>query len=157
MSNIIYPGSFDPFTNGHLHVVKHASKLFDHVFLVIATNEEKERRMSRINMRIAIENDLCDHNISNVTIIEYDGLISDFAKKHNIKYLFKGLRNESDFQYEKNMEKVNRQIFDLETVYIGAGDTEHISSSMVMLLHSYGVDVSNLVPKNVYKLMKGGE
>jgi pantetheine-phosphate adenylyltransferase len=151
----IYPGSFDPFTNGHLHVLKQACDIFEHVYLIIAYNSNKQKRIDVSKMAGAIKETLVQEGLSDkAEVIVFEGIIAQAAKELNVKYIIKGLRNESDFQYEKNIELINRKFYGIETIYTGAGDFEHVSSSVVMELFKYGEDVSNLVPKPVYDILR---
>ncbi|MBQ7040171.1 MAG: pantetheine-phosphate adenylyltransferase [Clostridia bacterium] len=149
----IYPGSFDPFTNGHLDVVLKASKLFEKVHIVIGLNVNKKRTYNEVAIKSAIEETLKEKNISNCEVIIYDGLIAEYTKKHNIGYMIRGLRNNMDYNYEENIAEVNKLINpNLEYVYFRAENVA-VSSSMVKELHSFNQDVSRFVPKAVQKII----
>lgn len=149
----IYPGSFDPFTNGHLDIVKKASALFEQVYVVIGINAQKKRTFEADKMKSAIESALVEQGISNVQVIIYEGLVAEFAKSHQIKYMIRGLRNNMDYNYEENIAEVNKLINpDMEYVYFRAVNVA-VSSSMVKELHSFGLDVSPYVPKAVYDML----
>ncbi len=149
----IYPGSFDPFTNGHLDIVKKASGLFDKVYVIIGVNAQKKRTYSSEEMKTAIQQAFIDEGISNCSVCVYDGLVAEFAKENFAGYMIRGLRNNMDYNYEENIAEVNKLINpDLEYVYFRA-DNVAVSSSMVRELSSYGKDVSTFVPKAVYMLM----
>lgn len=151
----IYAGSFDPFTNGHLDIVKEASRIFDHVIVVCAVNSKKTPRFKRDEMRYAIDDCLRRHDLTNTHVIVSHQLISDIAAKHGAEYLVRGLRNTMDFMYEEEIAKLNHRINpELRTIYIRAVD-ETLSSSAVKELLDYGKDVSELVPKEVLAVMKG--
>ena len=155
MREAIYPGSFDPFTNGHLDVVKKASELFRVVFIVIANNKNKIRNYDSDRMCEAIREVLRKNKIINCQVITHDGLISELMKQWNIKYLIRGLRNTMDYNYEENIAEVNRLINpNIEYVYFRA-DNSVISSSMVRELHSFGQDVSQYVPSQILDIIKG--
>jgi len=149
LKNAVYAGSFDPFTNGHLHVLCQASKVFDKVYLIIAVNAEKKRRTDKQMMKEAIEKVLESKRISNVEVIIFDGLIVDIAKEKQADFLVRGLRNGTDYEYEENMAVVNSKIAGIETIYFRAGKTSHISSSIVMQLLKHGKDVSKWVPQEI--------
>ncbi len=150
----VYPGSFDPFTNGHLDIVRKASALFDEVVILVGTNSQKKRSFDASDIKYAIEQTLADNNISNCTVSVYDGLIAKFAKQSNIKYMIRGLRNNLDYNYEENIAEVNKLINpDMEYVYFRA-DNVAVSSSMVKELIHYGQDISKYVPAPVLKLIK---
>ncbi len=147
----VYPGSFDPFTNGHLDIVKKSSELFDKVYILIGINSKKNRDYDVEQMKSAIEAALADNNIKNCCVCIYDGLIAEFAKLNGIKYMIRGLRNNMDYNYEENIAEVNKLINpELEYVYFRAENVA-VSSSMVKELCSYNQDVSKYVPTSVLK------
>lgn len=149
----IYPGSFDPFTNGHLDIVKKSAVLFDEVFVVIGTNAQKSRTFESGKMKAAIEAALMELDITNVQVIVYEGLVAEFARTHEIKYMIRGLRNNMDYNYEENIAEVNKLINpDMEYVYFRAENVA-VSSSMVKELHSFGLDVSPYLPEAVYEML----
>ncbi len=154
MKQAFYPGSFDPFTNGHLHVVKTACKLFDMVIIGIGINFQKERRFSNIAMKKAIEETLLLENIDNAQVIIYDGLSVDAAKENNCNFLIRGLRNDMDYQYEENLSQINEEISGLDTIYLRSGLLGFISSSMVVELMQNNKDVSKYLPTPVYNAVK---
>jgi pantetheine-phosphate adenylyltransferase len=96
MRKAIYPGSFDPFTNGHLDIVKKSAALFDEVYVVIGVNSQKRRTFEADAMRKAIEQVMESLHISNVRVEVYEGLVAEFAKQQGIKYMIRGLRNNMD-------------------------------------------------------------
>ncbi|MBQ7344868.1 MAG: pantetheine-phosphate adenylyltransferase [Oscillospiraceae bacterium] len=149
----MYPGSFDPFTNGHLDMVKKAAALFDEVYVVIGVNAKKRRSFEGERMRDAIRQTVAELGIRNVSVTVHDGLIAQYAKDNGIKYMIRGLRNNMDYNYEENMAEVNKLIDpDMEYVYFRAENVA-VSSSMVKELHGYGQDVSAYVPKAVYEIL----
>ncbi|MBQ3124251.1 MAG: pantetheine-phosphate adenylyltransferase [Clostridia bacterium] len=155
MSNIaIYPGSFDPFTNGHLDVVLKGSKLFDKVHILIGVNATKNRTYDSEQMKTAIEKTLQENNISNCEVYVYEGLVAEYTNEKNIGYMIRGLRNNMDYNYEENIAEVNKLINPgLEYVYFRAENVA-LSSSMVKELNAYGKDVSKYIPKPVLEVMK---
>lgn len=147
----IYPGSFDPFTIGHMDIVGKAFRIFNHIDIVIATNSGKVRRFSsakemETNIRHALEINGIDGSCS---VVIYDGLIAQYAKDNHIKYVIRGLRNQTDYAYEENMAQINQLIAPLEYVYFRA-DRSEISSSMVREFMKHGVDVKQYLPWEVY-------
>ena len=148
-----YAGSFDPFTNGHLHVVKAASKLFDKVIIAIGENSFKKRRFNNQKMKEAIERVLKSKNLSNVEVIIYDCFTADIAKEYDTTFLIRGLRNGMDYQYEENISAINEKTSGLDTIYIRAGRHGSTSSSMVVELLEYGKDVSEYVPEEILELL----
>ena len=155
MSNIaIYPGSFDPFTNGHLDIVKKGAKLFDEVHIIIGVNAKKKRSYDSELMKNAIEKTLEENNITNCKVFVYEGLVAEYTNENKIGYMIRGLRNNMDYNYEENIAEVNKLINPhLEYVYFRAENVA-VSSSMVKELNSFGKDVSKFVPSQVLNIMK---
>ena len=149
-----YAGSFDPFTNGHLHVVEKSAKLFDKVIIGIGVNPDKKRRYDKEIMKNAIEKILENRNLTNVSVICYDNLSVDAALEHNATLLVRGVRNGMDYQYEETLASINEEISGLDTMYIRAGSLGNISSSMVMELLQYGKDVSKYLPEEIMEIIK---
>lgn len=151
----VYAGSFDPFTNGHLWVVKEASEMFEKVYICIANNPDKKRHSYSGAMKTAIKKVLKNNNLNNVEVFIYDGFVADFARNYNADYLVRGLRNTSDYLYEENIAKINYEINPLlKTIYYRANN-DIISSSLVRELMKYGKDISKYVPEEVERVLKG--
>ena len=154
MRRAIYPGSFDPFTSGHLDIVKKAAALFDEVHIVIVVNANKRRSFSAGKMRSAMEQTLAELGIQNAYVTVREGRVADYAKTNGIHYMVRGLRNNMDYNYEENIAEVNKLINpDMEYVYFRAENVA-VSSSMVKELHSFGLDISPYVPKAVIDVMQ---
>lgn len=150
----VYPGSFDPFTNGHLDIVKKAAAIFDRVYIVIGINSEKHRSYDCEKMRLAIEDTLTECGITNCAVSVYDGLIAEYTRRNKIGYMVRGLRNNMDYNYEENIAEVNKLIDPkLEYVYFRA-DNVALSSSMVKELNHYGMDVSKYLPAPVSAIVQ---
>lgn len=154
MEVAFYAGSFDPFTNGHLHVVQKSTKVFDKVIVGIGDNPDKKRRFDKELMKTVIEEILRNNNISNVEVVCYDKMTVDAAKNNNATFLVRGVRNGMDYEYEENMASVNEEVAGIDTIYIRAGKLGSISSSMVMELYENGKDVSKYLPKEVMDIIK---
>lgn len=151
----IYPGSFDPFTNGHLDIVKKAARLFEKVYIVLGVNPQKNRTYAPEVMVNAIAAALQENGIHNCEVCAYEGLVAEFAKLQGAGYMIRGLRNNMDYNYEENIAEVNKLINPkLEYVYFRA-DNVAVSSSMVKELTQFGKDVSRYVPAAVLEVIKG--
>ena len=148
-----YAGSFDPFTNGHLHVVAKSAQLFDKVVIGIGIHPKKTRRFDKELMKEAIEQVLIREKMDNVEVIVYDNLSADAALDLNSTFLVRGIRNGMDYEYEENLASINEEISGLDTVYIRAGNLGNISSSMVMEMLRNKKDVSRYLPKEILELV----
>ena len=150
-----YAGSFDPFTNGHLHVLKQSLRVCDKVIVGIGTNSDKGRRFDKDLIKNAIEKVLIRENIfNNVSVITYEGLTCKVAINNNATLLLRGIRNNGmDYDYEENIAAMNKEISGLDTIYIRACDFGNISSSMVMELLKNNMDVSKYLPKDVLEVV----
>ena len=151
----VYAGSFDPFHNGHLAIIKKAVKIFDEVHIVIASNAKKDKRQySASRILDAIEDTLKNENINNCVVLIHRDLVADYAMKIGAQHLIRGLRNNMDYNYEENMAQGHKLTYpELETIYLRADETA-LSSSLIKELNSYDADVSGFVPEAVYKILR---
>jgi pantetheine-phosphate adenylyltransferase len=152
----IYPGSFDPMTNGHLDIVTRASKIFDHVTIAVLENREKRgKNLFDITERLEIIREATAH-LGHVSVDSFQGLTADYAKHKHVKVLVRGLRAVSDFEFELQVAHLNRQLNrDLETVFIMAATRySFLSSTMVKEIAAYHGDVSKFVPAASLKALK---
>ena len=142
----IFPGSFDPFTNGHLDVVQRGTALFDEIVIAIGNNSNKKRAWEVDEMVEIIAEIFKDQ--PNITVQSYKGLTADFANKVGAKFLLRGLRNTTDFEYENTIAQANRHVNkELETVFlITSPHLAAISSSIIREIHSYGGNVNDFIP-----------
>ena len=141
----LFPGSFDPYTIGHYSIVERALPLFDKIVIAVGVNRNKQSLMSE-EKRVEAIRSLYESN-DKVEVISYDGLTVDAAKKYGARFLLRGVRQVADFEYERNLAEVNRNISWLETILLYTlPEYAHISSSIVRELASYGKDVANLLP-----------
>ena len=153
MKKAIYAGSFDPFTIGHLDIVKRSSKLFDEVHIVIGINAKKKRTYNANNMVCAIKETLNKEGVSNCIVTTYDDLIAKYCLENDISYTIRGLRNSMDYEYEENIAEVNKLINPtLETIYLRTNHSA-ISSSMVKEMASFNVDIKEFVSEPVLNEM----
>ena len=149
----MFAGSFDPFTNGHLSILKQACAIFDTVYLCVAQNAEKKRRYSIDLMESAIEQTINSEKLTNCKVIICDYMIADLCKELGVSYLIRGLRNTSDYLYEENISKIYHETNpDLSMVYL-RGDNDVISSSMVYEFVKYGKSVDKYVPEHVLQVV----
>ncbi len=151
MKKAIYPGSFDPITNGHIDIINRASALFDKLIIAVASNKSKESLLSK-NERVEILRDSLSKN-SKVEIDSFEGLLVDYAKKKNIFTIVRGLRTLSDFEYEFRMAIMNRNLDkSIETIFLMTDEKySHISSSSIKEVYTLGGDISPFVPKPVVR------
>ena len=154
MIKAVYPGSFDPITNGHLNIINRASKLYDELIVLVAISPAKKPFFSieeKVNM---IKDSVKD--LPNVKVDFYEGLVVDYASKNNVQVLVRGLRAVSDFEYEFQLAAANRFINnEIEMVFFMANsENNFISSSMIKEMALAGQDVSSLVPPIVTKYLK---
>ena len=147
----IYPGSFDPVTNGHLNIIQRAAKLCDVLIVAVLNNPSKITKFSA-EERTAMLKEACQ-NIPNVEIKAFDGLLVDFAQKQNVKIIIKGTRSSADFEYELQMAQLNKELNpNIETFFMPADvNYSHISSSAVKTIADFGGDIGFMVPASVLK------
>ena len=152
----VYPGSFDPFTNGHLYLVKQAAELFDEVVIVLAVNANKKRRIEASKMVEAIKKCLEEEGLGDrVKVLETRGIVVRLAEEIGAGFLIRGLRDGVDFKYEENLAEINYHLAKMETVYFRAGENSYVNSSMVMELWGLGEKeaVKSLVPRAVVQVL----
>ena len=141
----LFSGTFDPFTIGHYALIKRAMCFTDEMIIAIGVNTEKKTMFSleeRINniKNIYVED-------KRITVTSYNSLTVDFAKESGVDYILRGIRNISDFEYEKNMADINRKLSGIETVFLfSEPEYNYISSSLVRELIIFKKDISNLIP-----------
>jgi pantetheine-phosphate adenylyltransferase len=154
MRRAIYPGSFDPVTNGHLDVIERGRKLFDEVVVAVAHNEEKkalfslEERLQLLDQSIG--------KIDNVRIAQFDGLLVDFAVAEQANAVIRGLRAVSDFEFEFQMALMNRKLETaVETIFLMPKEEyTYLSSRIIKEIARLGGDVSSFVPPAVVKALR---
>jgi pantetheine-phosphate adenylyltransferase len=150
----IYPGSFDPITNGHLDLIQRGLKIFDHIIVAVATNRFKqslftiEERMDMVRISLA--------GTPNVSIDTFNGLLVDYARGQNARAILRGLRAVTDFEYEFQMAMMNRRLEpEIETVFLMTGlRWVFLSSSILKEAAIHGGNIEGMVPEIVYKKLK---
>jgi len=155
MTTIIYPGTFDPITNGHVDLVERAANLFDKVILAIAYSEKK-KPLFELEQRISLCQQSLSH-VDNVEVCGFSNLLVDFAKSKGSNTVLRGLRAVSDFEYEFQLANMNRAMdSQFETVFLTpAENLSFISSSLVREIAAMKGDISKFVPKPVSNALSG--
>lgn len=145
----LFPGSFDPFTAGHLNILKRALTMFDEVVVAVGVNQDK-RGLFSTEQRLAIIHDTIGQ-LQGVTVTNYDGLTIDICRKLGIRHIVRGVRNMIDFETERSTADANRRLApEIETIIIPtAQEFAHISSSAVRDILRHGGDTSMFVPEGV--------
>jgi pantetheine-phosphate adenylyltransferase len=154
MKKAIYPGSFDPLTNGHLDIIERARQTFDHVIVAISDNVQKKHAFS-LKERIALVKG-CTKEMPNVEVETFSGLLVDYARARNVKMILRGLRAVSDFEYEFQLANMNRKLArDVQTMFFMTGEASfYVSSRLVREVAQFGGDLSEIVPELVGKALK---
>ena len=149
MKTIVYPGTFDPITNGHVDLIERASKLFDKIVIGIASNQKK-RPLFTIDERIHLATVAVAH-LDNVEIIGFDYLLVNFVKDCNAEAVMRGLRAVSDFEYEFQLANMNRALSpELESIFLTPSEKfSYISSSLIREISALKGDASKFVPPHV--------
>ncbi|MBF0477856.1 MAG: pantetheine-phosphate adenylyltransferase [Candidatus Omnitrophica bacterium] len=150
----LYPGTFDPITLGHLDVIKRAAMVFDEVVVGVASNQRKNTLFSK-EERVAMIREVVK-DIPRVKVVDFDGLVINFAKKNDLHVLIRGLRAVSDFEYELQMALTNRRLAeDIETVFLMPSQNYLFLSSTTVKEAAYlGADVSSFVPEVAERFLK---
>jgi len=154
MKHCIYPGTFDPITNGHLDVLERAARLFDHVTVAVALSSAKtplfpaDQRVELIRINVA--------HLKHVKVMSFDGLLVDFARQQKAHAIIRGLRAFSDFEFEFNMALMNRHLEpNVEAIFVMPNENySYTSSTLVKQIAKLGGDVSKFVPPNVTAALK---
>ena len=155
MKSCIYPGTFDPITNGHVDIITRALGIFDKVYVAVAKSESKSPYFDldlRVEMvKVALK------DMPNVEVMGFDNLLVDLAKSLNTKFAIRGLRAVSDFEYELQLGYANNSLWsEFESVYLMPSlKNAFISSSIVRTIFRHGGDVSHLVPNEILPYLKG--
>ena len=153
-NSVIYPGTFDPVTNGHVDLAERAARLFDRVVFAIA-HSPKKTPFFTLEERISLSEEALSH-LSNVSVMGFSGLLIDFARDQNTECVLRGLRAVADFEYEFQLANMNRAMYkEFESVFLTPSEhLSYISSSLVREIAELGGDVSQFVPVNVATALK---
>lgn len=152
----VYPGSFDPITNGHIDLVERTLRVFDRVIMAIAINPAKDSSLFSTEERVEMIREVYKDLGKRVQVDSFEGLLVDYAERVGAQVIIRGLRAISDFEYEFQMAMMNRELKpNIETLFMMTGESYfYISSRLVKEVVSLGGDVSAFVPKNVLRSLK---
>jgi pantetheine-phosphate adenylyltransferase len=150
----LYPGTFDPPTNGHIDLIQRGAKLFDHLTVAILNNPVKDPLFT-VEERVEMLKE-STATLANVSVATFDGLMVEFARQQGASAVLRGIRAISDYEYEFQMALMNRRLApEIETVFLQpAGRYSFVSSRMLKEVFAFGGDVSGLVPPNVLKRLR---
>ena len=156
MSIALYPGTFDPVTNGHLDVLSRATRLFDRVIVAVSGTSSSKQTVFDAETRVSLVRENISEN-DRVSVEAFDGLLVDYAKERGASVLVRGLRAVSDFEYEFQMAQMNRHLDpDLETIFLMPNEKYfYTSSQLIKQVHLYGNRETDLVPHNVLVALRG--
>ena len=151
----IYPGSFDPFTNGHLNVLNHAASIFDKVYLVVMKHPNKQRLIDVHKSEELIQKTIQNH-YSNVEVVSAESdLIYKEANRLHCKYIVRGVRNNGlDYSYEENLAEFNKEVGGINTIFIRADVNKNVSSTMIKTLLANKEPIEAYVPKEISKYLR---
>jgi pantetheine-phosphate adenylyltransferase len=150
----LFPGTFDPFTLGHLDILERALQIFDEVEVIVAVNTAKKNLLSEAERCDVIRASAA--HLAGVSVVRFEGLIAEYARQRGATALVRGLRQSSDFEYERPMAIANRQLLTgLETVFLIPSEAHSfVSSTIVRDIHRWGGDVSAFVPEPVFQVLQ---
>lgn len=157
MVKAIFPGSFDPVTNGHLETIKQASKAFDKVFVVIMTNTSKKYLFSARERAELVEDALADLKLANVSVLTRPATLTvDVARELQTNIIVRGLRNSEDFLYEQQISAMNKKLNPaIETIYfMTSSENSFVASSMIKEIAKFNGDVSQFLPEKAALALK---
>lgn len=158
MTTVLYPGTFDPITNGHVDIIDRSSQMFDRLIITLAVNSAKQTLFTPDErqdlIRKALQERLPGRN--NIDVVQINGLLADFARGVNANAVVRGLRTLGDFEYEMQMALMNRRLNgELSTFFMAADERYiHLNSSIVREVARYGADISDLVPDCVAEALR---
>lgn len=155
MKNAVYPGSFDPITNGHVDIIERASKVFDTLYVLISLNPQKKHLFDK-EERVRLVKESLKH-IDNVVVDSFDGFVYEYAKSHDAKFIIRGLRTLTDYQAENQLFEFNYSLSnkDVDTIaFFSDSSNTFVSSSIVKEIAQFGGDLSKYVPSVVNEALK---
>ncbi len=154
MNKVVYPGTFDPITNGHTDLVERAARMFDHIIVAVADNPKK-KPLLELDDRVNLAKQVLGH-LDNVEITGFSSLLADFVKEHEINIILRGLRAVSDFEYEFQLANMNRVLAPaVESMFLTPSEQySYISSTLVREISALNGDISNFVNPLVADALK---
>jgi len=154
MRTALYPGTFDPITNGHLDLIKRASRIFDHLVVAVADNPAKETLLTREERVSLLKASV--KGLKNVEVRHFSGLTVEYAHKLKVTAIIRGLRVFSDFEYEFQMALMNRKLVpEVETVFLVPSEQHtYVSSTLIKDIAGFGSDISSFVPPPVVERLR---
>jgi len=157
MKVAVYPGTFNPITNGHTDLVERASRLFDKIIVAVGDNRQKSGTLPA-QQRVELAQEVLGH-LDNVEVVAFDTLLTEFVKQQGAQIILRGLRTVADFEYEFQLVGMNRVLEpDIETVFLAPAEhLSYISSTLVREIASYGGDISKFVHPAVVRAMTTGQ
>ena len=151
----IFPGSFDPITNGHLDVIERGMKLFDELIIAVGRSPVKNQLFTPEERVEMIGELIRDKNMTNISVESFEGLTVEYATGKKADVILRGLRSLTDVQYEFQLAMTNRAVAGIETIFIMTSEQYGFTSStLIREVASLGGNISNLIPKNVYERIK---
>ncbi|MFQ6036379.1 MAG: pantetheine-phosphate adenylyltransferase [Sedimentisphaerales bacterium] len=151
----IFPGSFDPITNGHLDVISRGLKLFDELIIAVGTSPVKNQLFTPEERVEMIAELICERHMTGVSVESFDGLTVEYAAKKKADVILRGLRSLTDVQYEFQLAMTNRAVAGIETVFVMTSEQYGFTSStLIREVASLGGDLTNLIPENVHKRLR---
>lgn len=155
MKTAVYPGTFNPITNGHTDLIERAAGLFDNIIVAVVDANRQKANTFPTDRRVALAEEVLSH-IDNVQVSSFDTLLTEFVKKCDAKIILRGLRTVADFEYEFQLVGMNRVLEpDIETVFLAPAEhLSYISSTLVREIASYGGDISKFVHPSVALAMQ---
>jgi len=154
MRTIVYPGTFNPITNGHTDLIERAARIFDHIIVAVGTSTQKASRIS-LEQRVDLCRQVLAH-LPNVEVCGFTCLLTDFVREKNAHLILRGLRTVADFEYEFQLVGMNRVLApEIETVFLAPAENfSYISSTLVREIAAYGGDISKFVAPEVAAAMR---
>jgi pantetheine-phosphate adenylyltransferase len=151
MSKAIYPGSFDPITNGHFDLIVRATRIFDHIVVAIAANPDKNPLFT-VDERVAMVREICE-GLDSIEVIGFDGLLVNFVEEQGAHVVLRGLRAVSDFEFEFQLASANRRLNpDIETVFLTPAENHTFTAaSLVKEIAAFGGDVSSFLDPRIHQ------